>query len=227
MAVWVSNPDTFELVKKYNAKNVYFTLDAALPTTFFPQCFQFKVPKTDTLKLLWVGRMMPRKGILLILDVMEKIKAIRGITLSVVGDGEQRNLFLEAIKSKGLEETVSWKGKVDFEEVKSFYKEHDIFFFTSLRDSCPAQLIEAMAYGMPVVTLNLHGQAIIVNEETGFRCSANDPETTIEELKDSILKLYNNNDLVKKMSNAAYDFALKQTWESKIRNVVEYSYPLK
>src|SRR5690606_34206736 len=38
-AVWVSNPDTGELVKNINPSNVHSTLDAALPLDFFPKEF--------------------------------------------------------------------------------------------------------------------------------------------------------------------------------------------
>ena len=223
-SIWVSNPDTGELIQKQGAKNYHYTLDAALPLDFFPENFIPKKISTNGLKLLWVGRLMPRKGIMLVLDVMENLKKYSNITLTVVGDGEQKDEFINAIKNKGLLETVNWKGTVPFEQVKEFYQNHDVFFFTSLRDSCPAQLIEAMAYGMPIVTLNLHGQAIIVNDETGYRTEVTTPQNTIIGLKNSILKLYNNPEEVAKMSNAAYEFALQQTWSNKIKNITNESY---
>ncbi|QJD94408.1 glycosyltransferase family 4 protein [Mucilaginibacter robiniae] len=223
-AVWVSNHDTATMVKKISSSPVHYTLDAALPSTFFPSQFQHKVTQPGKLNLLWVGRMMPRKGVLVLLEVMEKLKSYPGITLTIVGDGEQRDSLLKSIEEKGLQNTVFWKGKVPFEHVKGFYADCDVFFFTSLRDSCPAQLIEAMAYGMPVVTLNLHGQGIIVNDETGFRCSCDTPEEAINELNKAILTLYNEPALVTSMSKAANAFALKQTWENKIKHIVQQSY---
>lgn len=222
--IWVSNPDTEQLVKKNGAKNVQTMLDAALPHSFFPDLFTEKKMQNNKLNLLWVGRLMPRKGILLILDVMNTLKDNKQITLTVVGDGEQKDIFLQTIKSLGLESTVFWKGKVPYQQIKEFYNNHEAFFITSLRDSGPSQLIEAMAYGLPVITLNIHGQAFIVNEETGFRCACKTPEEAIINLKLSILKLYNYPQLLTKMSNAAYQFALKQTWENKINEAIEKSY---
>ena len=225
-AVWVSNLDTRRLVNKTKQANIYTTLDAALPGDFFPKRFQPKVKQVGKLGLLWVGRFLPRKGALLLLDVMDGLKEYHGITLTMVGDGEQRGDFQKGIEEKGLQSNVFCKEKVSFEEVKQFYVQYDAFFFTSLRDSCPAQLIEAMAYGMPVVTLNLHGQATIVNNETGFRCPCESPEQAIEALTEAILTLYNNPDLFTRMSKAAYEFALQQTWSRKIETVVRKSYPI-
>jgi glycosyltransferase involved in cell wall biosynthesis len=224
-SIWASNPDTEQLLKKYGANKVYTTLDAALPASFFPRLFKPKTPEPGRLNLLWVGRLMPRKGILLLLDVMEQLKEYPGITLTVVGDGEQTEVFLETLKEKRLDTTVFWEGKIPHEKVRDYYATHDVFVFASLRDSCPAQLIEAMAFGMPVVTLDLHGQSIIVNDETGFRCKCQTPSIAIEELKKGILKLLNVPSLVPKMSVAAHEFAKQQTWEKKIKVVVEQSYP--
>lgn len=224
-ALWVSNPDTADLVKKRSSSPVYYTLDAALAPSFFPQNFEPKSPTPQRLNLLWIGRLMPRKGALLIVEVMKQLQQYPGITLTMVGDGEQKAPLLASIEEKGLTGSVFWKGKVPFDEVKGYYASHDVFFFTSLRDSCPAQLIEAMAFGMPIVTLNLHGQAIIVNDETGIRCGCSTPEQAIDELVKAILKLYHSPALVTEMSKAAYAFALKQTWENKIQTIVDKSYP--
>ncbi|RZL44001.1 MAG: glycosyltransferase [Pedobacter sp.] len=225
-SILVSNPDTANAVKAQGLTNYISALDAALPLDFFPENFKTKELKQNTLNLLWVGRFLPRKGILLILEVMEKLKSFPGIKLTVVGDGQQRDLFLESIKEKELEKNVIWEGNIPFNEVKTMYQNHDVFFFTSLRDSGPTQLVEAMAYGMPVVTINIHGQSFIVSDKTGFRCGCETPEQAIEELYNSILKLYNNQELVTSMSREANSFALKQTWQNKIKTVIEQSYPI-
>ena len=225
-SIWVSNPDTANLVSKVKAGKVLSTLDAALPLSFFPANFSPKMKKQGTLKLLWVGRFMPRKGHMLLLEVMEVLKNTPGITLTMVGDGEQKGLFEKGIQEKGLQNTVFSLGKVPFDKVRQFYQEYDAFFFTSLRDSCPAQLIEAMAYGMPIVTLNLHGQAIIVNEKTGFRCACDTPEQAIQSLSAAIMSLYNEPGLLMTMSGEAHAFALKQTWDYKIKTITVASYPV-
>lgn len=224
-AVLVSNKDTLEMATKNGAKNVIFTLDAALPQSFFPQAQIVKSPGTNSLKLLWVGRFMPRKGILLLLDVMKELKSYPGITLTVIGDGEMKEIFLEKLKEFGLENTVFWKGRVPFEAVREFYADNDVFFYTSLRDSCPAQLIEAMAFGMPVITINLHGQALIIENDRGIKCDCDTAAIAIQNLKEAIVKLYEDPSLVKAKSMAAYKFALQNQWETKISDIVKNYYP--
>ncbi len=225
--ILVSNKETLNLAQSLGARSVFFTFDAALPSSFFPSEFPERTYDSG-LKLLWVGRLMPRKGLPMVLNVMKKLETYKDISLTIVGDGEMKESILKQIEDLELGEKVDYKGTVPFKEVKEVYKEHDVFFFTSLRDSCPAQLIEALSFGLPVVTLDLHGQSIIVNDKIGIKCSIDDPEDIELELSKAILQLYNDKTLVRKMSLAAYNFGKKQNWERKVASIVGeyYSQPL-
>lgn len=218
--VLATNNDTLLLAQRLGGQKVVHVFDAALPKTFFPEMKPEVALDQKELRLLWVGRFLPRKGILLVLEVMEKLKQYPNITLTVVGDGEMKELFLASMEAKQLHKQVTWTGKVPFSEVKKYYENHDAFLFTSLRDSSPAQLIEAMAYGLPIITLDLHGQGLMVNSERGFKASIENPTQTIEELVAFIIKLYKDRELLRNLSKAAYTFSLKQTWDQKIKHIV-------
>jgi glycosyltransferase involved in cell wall biosynthesis len=201
-------------------------MDHGLQDDFYPENFTPRSPQPGTLKLLWVGTFMPRKGVLLNLDVMARLKKYPNITLTIVGDGEMKEAIVQKIKDEGLENTVTLTGMVPYAKVREYYATHDVFFFTSLRDSGPTQLTEAMGFGLPLVCLNMHGQRFVVNDETGIRCKCDTPEIAIDELEKAILYLYNNPTQVTKMSQAAFDFAKKQTWKARISNIVKKYYPV-
>jgi glycosyltransferase involved in cell wall biosynthesis len=220
-----SNPDTLKMVKDSGGASVFATLDAALPNDFFPKNHSKTEPNKGTLKLLWVGRLMPRKGILLVIQVMKELRGYEGISLTIVGDGEMRSVLENKIKEYGLHKSVNYVGTVPFAEVKNYYSNHDAFFFTSLRDSCPAQLIEAMAYSLPVITIDLHGQSIIVDDTNGIKCECVDPLKTINSLTLAVLSLYNNPEKLLAKGKAAQQFAINQTWENKINNITSTYYP--
>lgn len=223
--ILATNQDTLQLAKNLGGKKVIHVFDAALPNTFFPKEVPEVILDQKELKLLWVGRFLPRKGILLVLEVMERLKANPNISLTVVGDGEMKKLFLDTIDSLQLHKQVTWVGKVPFSEVQGYYQSHDAFFFTSLRDSSPAQLIEAMAYGLPIITLDLHGQGLMVTNETGFKATVENPTKTKDELVAFITKLQRDRILLHGLSKAAYAFALEQTWDKKIKRIVDEYYP--
>lgn len=222
--ILASNKDTVKMAKQMGANNVVSILDVALPKAFFEKAKPKLKENSEEFKLLWVGRFLPRKGILLVLDVMKELEDHSGITLTVVGDGDMRDAFLNQLKAYGLENKVSWVGKVPFDEVSSYYANHDAFLFTSLRDSGGVQLIEAMAFGLPVITLNLHGQGLMVNKNRGLKSSVEHPKKTIKELSEGIIALQKDRPKLKRLSENAYKYASKQTLENKIKMVTENFY---
>ena len=217
-----ANLETKQEVLKYGASKCALEFDVKLPQSFFPKDLSEK-GSNKQLKLLWVGRLLPRKGVLLVIETMAKLKNYSDITLTIVGDGEMRKYVEEDIKKYNLS-NVKLIGRIPYEKVKEYYSNHDIFFFTSLRDSNGMQVLEAMAYGLPVVTLQLHGQDLLVNEEVGLKASVNNPEQTVTELANAILLLHNDRVLLSKMSKAAFNFAKEHTWEKQVKLFVEKYY---
>jgi glycosyltransferase involved in cell wall biosynthesis len=222
--VLVSNQETLQLANEGGAQNVFLTLDAALPKSFFPKSFISRQPQSGQMKLLWVGRFLPRKGLLLILDIMNKLREYAGITLTIIGDGQMGKEIREKHREYGLQNSVKLLGAVPFEEVRGYYASHDAFLFTSLRESGGIQLVEAMAFGLPVITIDLHGQGQIVTNETGIKVPMNSQEIVINDFKQAIIDLSNDTERYKSLSHAAYIFAKKQNWDSKIHEIVKQFY---
>ena len=223
-AVLTSNLDTQTMAESAGARNIIPTLGSVLPTSFHPPRFIERSPNIKQMKLLWVGRLMPRKGLLLTLEVMHALKRYPGMTLTIVGDGPMRTAAELKAHALGLERQVTFVGSVSFTEVVNYYASHDAFLFTSLRDTGPAQLIEAMAFNLPVVTLDLHGKGQIITAETGIKITMNTPEIMVQQLADAVVDLSNDPQRYSALSHAAYLFAKQQTWENKIKTIVERCY---
>lgn len=134
--VIVSNVDTKNLAVNNGATKCSLLFDAQLPINFFPKELPIR-NDSNALKLLWIGRLLPRKRILLVTEVMEQLRPFSSISLTIVGDGEMRKFLENDIKNRGLK-NVNYVGAVQYEKVKDLYATHNLFFFTSLRDSCPA-----------------------------------------------------------------------------------------
>lgn len=216
--VLVSNLDTFHLAKKLGAKNVELQFDAALDSSFYPVSFPEREPNNKVLKILWVGRILPIKGLPLVLDVLSRLPDNFDYKLTIVGGGKLSHLVPKWIQHYGLSfEKVEYVGTVPFSVIKEYYASHDIFLFTTLRDSCPAQLLEAMAYGLPIITLNMHGGATLVPDNAGIKVSVENPEATVLELVEAVKILGGNDSLRLELGKNAYEFALKQQWELMVK----------
>ncbi|GAB3894612.1 glycosyltransferase [Spirosoma agri] len=178
----------------------------------------------NTLQLVWVGRLMPRKALELSLHGLSKVDPNIPVHLTIVGDGEMGQYVPEYIAHYKLENRVTWVGQVNYEQVKHYYRQADVFLFTSLRDTGPAQLMEAMAYSLPVVTLHLHGQAELVDQSTGIRVPVTEPETVATGLAEAIEWMYHNEAKRIDMGQNAFRFAQNQRWELKISRLVQKYY---
>jgi len=158
----------------------------------------------DGLRLLFVGALVPRKGVQLALEAMARLDASRGpITLTVVGDGPER-AKLQALASRlGIDDRVRFLGSLARSEVMQIYREHHVLVFPSLRDSGGFAVLEAMAAGLPVICLALGGPATLVTEDTGFRIPAHTPGQVVKDLVSAIAYLRDNPEVRRQMGEAA------------------------
>ncbi len=115
-----------------------------------------KIPKSlKKHQILCVGALVKRKGQETLLQAFAATKSQDNSTLVFVGDGSERgNLELMA-KHLGIGRKVQFTGNLNRFEVMKYYQTASIFCLTSSEDSYPTVIIEAMAYGLPIVATNV------------------------------------------------------------------------
>ncbi|MFD2937191.1 glycosyltransferase family 4 protein [Spirosoma flavum] len=217
------NEDTRQMIKSLGREKAVEKEFGGVGKGFIPSKPIYR-PTHDTLQVVWVGRLMPRKALELSMHGFSKVNPQIPVHLTIVGDGEMGQYVPEYVAKYNLDDRATWVGKVNYEQVKDYYKKADIFLFTSLRDTGPAQLMEAMAYSLPVVTLHLHGQAELVNDSTGIRVPVTDPETVASGLAKAIEWMYYNEDKRTDMGLNAFHFAQQQNWELKVNHIIDTYY---
>lgn len=221
--VLVWNEDTRRRVQALGREKAVVKEFGGVGRSFIPSEPIFR-PYQETLQLVWVGRLMPRKALELSLHGLSKVNPQLPIHLTVVGDGEMGKYVPEYIATYNLADRVTWVGNVSYEQVKDYYRKANVFLFTSLRDTGPAQLMEAMAYSLPVVTLDLHGQAELVSSSTGIRVPVTEPEMVATDLAKAIEWMYHNEAKRTSMGLNAFRFAQQQNWETKVNHIVQTYY---
>ena len=183
--VLATNDETLSLMRRLGRKDAVLSMDTGLPEAYFAKdprrFFEQKGPP----RLLWVGRMLPRKALALTLDALAQTKV--DLTLTVLGDGLPEKVVRQMIMERELGEKVIWSGKrSSWSEVREAYQVHDAFLFNSLRDSMGSQLLEAMALGLPIITLDHQGAHSLVPSEAGIKVPVSDRATTIRAISHAI-----------------------------------------
>jgi phosphatidylinositol alpha-mannosyltransferase len=138
-------------------------------------------PQGETLRILFVGQAVERKGLPLLLRAFEALREHVPAELTVIGPspGELTPLMLD---SRG----VRMLGKVDDETKWRELEEADILCAPSLRgESFGMVLTEAFAAGTPVVASNIAGYRDVVSDGVdGVLVPPGDAQTLAETLRD-------------------------------------------
>lgn len=128
---------------------------------------------------LFVGQIVPRKGLKSLLEacLILKQQGYQDYTLMIVGDGEQRSELETFVQESGLEEQVSWVGKVSYRFLGAYFQFADVFVFPTHDDIWGMVLTEAMAFGKPVLCSKRAGAVeMVAHQNNGFIFDPENPE---------------------------------------------------
>jgi len=96
--------------------------------------------------------------------------------------------------------------------------QNHVLLFPSLIDSCPTQIFEAFATGLPVVTLNHQGMKTQVIEGTGVKVNLGNDTNYALELARGIQRIVKDNATYQRFCLNAYEYGQQQLWQSRIKN---------
>ena len=159
--------------------------------------------KVDSLKhgmptILFVGRLVPYKGIEFLIRAMENVKA----QLWIVGTGPLEASLKRLAAEKGIADRVVFLGHVADEDLLAYYHACDIFTLPSVTNQEMFGLVqlEAMACRKPVVSTNLPTGVSWVNQhgKTGYCVAPGNPA----ELASALRHLMDNPNLRSEMGEA-------------------------
>ena len=170
-------------------------------------------------QILFLGEIGKRKGCYDIPEIYGRVleKGER-LPLIMAGDGglaEVKKLF----EDRDLLESVSFPGWVRGADKDKCLKESGIFLFPSYYEGMPMAVLEAMAYGMAIVTTRVGGIPHLLEDGgSGYLCEPGD----IEGLSKRLLELSKDGDKRRKMGERARQKAIEEySMESHIKKLMD------
>ncbi len=169
-------------------------------------------------KVLFVGNLMPVKGVTYLLEAMKILLDKRkGLSLTVVGDGTDRPMLEAKAAELGIRDFVNFVGARKHSDIPLWLNASDILCLPSLKEGCPNVVLEAMACGKPVVASRVGGvPEIIKSEDFGILVEPQNPGALAEALSLALDKAWKG--------SVIREEALKSTWPEsaqKLREVFE------
>ncbi|SRR5271165_467468 len=138
-----------------------------------------RVPERMRPSFLFVGAINARKGWRYLLEASALLvkKGTDKFSVLFVGAGNQEQELLASIASLGLGHIAHHVGPVPYHQIASYYKEADVFVFPTTEDVWGLVLIEAMAFGLPVMCSKYAGsREMVEHDENGFIVDPRDVE---------------------------------------------------
>ncbi len=156
---------------------------------------EFGVPD-DHLLIGSAGRMVPVKGYDRFIQMARAIREKSPKTgFILVGDGPQKGALMSLAKDLGLGDAIVFTGFRD--DVYDIINCLDIFVISSLHEGIPMVLLEAMAFGKPVVATAVGGIGEVIEKEiSGLLVPADNPPA----LAEACLRLLENSELRRSLS---------------------------
>lgn len=201
----------------YNAVNV--DVDA-IPDS--PEWLQrkFQLPP-KSLVCTAVGRLVPIKGYDVLINAAKQVVAKSpNLYFLIVGDGEERENLENQIKRSGLERNILLAGYQDRQSVLAILNSSDFFVMPSRYEGTPIALLEAAAFGKPIVASNSGGiPELVENEVHALLVPPEDPAA----LADALNRFCTNPEAAKRLGKKAQERVgnqfnlenqIKRTWEA-------------
>lgn len=156
--------------------------------------------------VLFVGRLIPRKGLQFLIEAAKHIvKDYSQTKFVIVGDGPLRNNIRVNLNKMNLAHNFIMLGDVHESLLPTLYNCADVFSLPSIQEGQGIALLEAQASAKPVVAFNVGGVCeAVLNKETGLLVTPNS-----KELADAIMKLLADSALREKMGTKGRNFVSK------------------
>jgi glycosyltransferase involved in cell wall biosynthesis len=176
----------------------------------------FPAAATPGARLLVVCRQTREKGVAELLEIFAKFVApvVPLATLTLVGDGPDRDTFMELAKRLSVGHRVFFAGEQALGTIPAFLRHADVFVYTSLSETYGQVVSEAQFCRLPVVAL-ADGMGVsqqIEHERTGLLIdTGGDPEQVKWRFAKAVLRLLHEPRERERLRNEAFEQVRKRS----------------
>lgn len=199
-------------------RNIYTLNNAIDFNRFFNSDLSCK--DFNQINLITTGSLIDRKNHIFLIEVVKNLHQKKHkITLEILGEGINRKKLQEQINKYSLKGIVFLRGNV--QNVEEYLHNANIYVHAATYEPFGLVLLEAMAAGLPVVSLDGCGNKdIVINGFNGFLIHI----PNFQMFEEKIITLSENKKVFDKMSVNAINFARKFDIKEYTDKLLEYYY---
>ena len=154
----------------------------------------------DVFTILTGGRLIYRKGFDYLFDAVELIPEKYEFNIVLVGDGPLYGHLKKRVEnSELLGKRVIMRGRIPHIEMEQEYRQSDLFFMPSLRETTGSVILEALENGVPVSAMGRYGAAVILDEKCGILYDLENGINPAQTVANVIMKCVDNPEKIRAM----------------------------
>lgn len=169
--------------------------------------------------VIYVGSIVERKGLHILVKAIPMILKNHPDALFIlVGDGNYLDQIKKVSRQMNVEESIIFTGFVDENEKYVYYQAGDIFCLPSFSEGYPMVLLEASAFGLPLVVsdIGVH-KAIVKDGYNGYIFTNGDSN----DLAIKIIDLIDNRSLRSDIESNSRILAQTHSWDVIVKDIEE------
>ena len=218
--IYCINNETQKQISRIVGKDVPLMPELALRDEY--KNLPIRKGNNDILKIVFVGRLIGKKGIAFLVDALSLMPTDMNWELLIFGDGDDRALIEKQIADSGIGKNVKLMGNRPLNQIAEAYQQADVFVLPSLRETSGNVLLEAMAYAVPIVAFDTSFCRLLKEVDCGVFINT---EQALDNIKEdyckAIVTLGQDKELAKQMGLNGYKYVnSKLTWDEKYRIIV-------
>ena len=163
-------------------KSIYSKYDYKIKTNKMPIEGSNKLCDLKKKNIISVGRLSKEKGFADLIEIFSNIES-EDWTLTIVGDGDEKEKLEALIKDNNLESKVILTGFLNKEELYKLYENSSLYVMTSFEESFGLVLVEASSFGLPLIAFDSAIGAKEIIQENGILVSNRDKSIMIKKIK--------------------------------------------
>ena len=203
-------------LNNYNRKTNFIPNGVNKPEIIKPDMItkKYGIKKDDY--ILFLGRMVPEKGIHYLIEAYNQTKTSK--KLVIAGGSSDTSSYYQELKDEAKNnKNIIFTGFVQGKELEELYSNAYIYCLPSDLEGMPLSLLEAMSYGNCCLTSDIDECAeVLENKGIIFR------KSNVDDLSKQLQILCDNKDLVKKYKNEAQDYILKKyNWDDVVEKTLK------
>jgi glycogen(starch) synthase len=180
--------------------------------------------RTDGLvAFIFCSRFVDWKGIKYLVKAFAPLAREGGVRLHLVGDGELFGDIAKLIDAEGISDHVVLHGRVPSEHYMELLRRTDVYVTPSLRECGGMAMMEAMAVGLPVISLRWGGGAQYANDNCAFFIEPGSEFAVIHGLTAAMRQLARSPDQRRRMGLAARQRIIdaELSWDAKVGKIAD------